>query len=160
MSKNYGESQYPTAHILALTTDGKRFIHLQSNVAREQQSNHQEQSIPNKCHQLIGVLTERKDNNKRDENNRMTICIEPRQLKTLTLGLRVENEENCVKFEDQVQGGGPMRQKIPRPANAFMLFANEWRKKLAVENPRESNKEISVRLANRGYYKFSTIIAN
>lgn len=34
----------------------------------------------------------------------------------------------------------------PRPANAFMLFANEWRKKLAAENPRESNKDISVRL--------------
>ncbi|KAJ9584428.1 hypothetical protein L9F63_021228, partial [Diploptera punctata] len=38
------------------------------------------------------------------------------------------------------------RQKIPRPPNAFMLFANEWRKKLAVEFPRESNKDISVRL--------------
>ncbi|XP_011866243.1 PREDICTED: transcription factor Sox-10-like [Vollenhovia emeryi] len=38
------------------------------------------------------------------------------------------------------------KRKIPRPANAFMLFANEWRKKLAAENPRESNKDISVRL--------------
>ncbi|KAI4491044.1 hypothetical protein M0802_010461 [Mischocyttarus mexicanus] len=38
------------------------------------------------------------------------------------------------------------KRKIPRPANAFMLFANEWRKKLASENPRESNKDISVRL--------------
>ncbi|XP_069686383.1 uncharacterized protein [Periplaneta americana] len=38
------------------------------------------------------------------------------------------------------------RQKIPRPPNAFMLFANEWRKKLAVQFPRESNKDISVRL--------------
>lgn len=37
------------------------------------------------------------------------------------------------------------KRKIPRPANAFMLFANEWRKKLAAENPRESNKDISVR---------------
>ncbi|XP_014480539.1 PREDICTED: FACT complex subunit SSRP1-like [Dinoponera quadriceps] len=34
----------------------------------------------------------------------------------------------------------------PRPANAFMLFANDWRKKIAAENPRESNKDISVRL--------------
>ncbi|XP_046980574.1 sex-determining region Y protein-like [Schistocerca americana] len=38
------------------------------------------------------------------------------------------------------------RQKIPRPPNAFMIFANEWRKKLAVNYPRESNKDISVRL--------------
>ncbi|XP_057327046.1 putative transcription factor capicua [Microplitis mediator] len=40
----------------------------------------------------------------------------------------------------------PGKAKIPRPANAFMLFANEWRRKLANENPRESNKDISVRL--------------
>ncbi|XP_026828351.1 uncharacterized protein LOC113562624 [Ooceraea biroi] len=39
-----------------------------------------------------------------------------------------------------------VKPKIPRPANAFMLFANEWRRKLAAENPRESNKDISVRL--------------
>ncbi|XP_036149462.1 uncharacterized protein LOC105831471 [Monomorium pharaonis] len=39
-----------------------------------------------------------------------------------------------------------VKRKIPRPANAFMLFANEWRRKLAAENPRESNKDISVRL--------------
>uniref|UniRef100_A0A1B6DRC3 HMG box domain-containing protein n=1 Tax=Clastoptera arizonana TaxID=38151 RepID=A0A1B6DRC3_9HEMI len=36
--------------------------------------------------------------------------------------------------------------KIPRPPNAFMIFANEWRRKLAYQNPLESNKEISVRL--------------
>ncbi|GLV35547.1 bric a brac 2 [Carabus blaptoides fortunei] len=36
--------------------------------------------------------------------------------------------------------------KIPRPPNAFMIFANEWRRKLASEHPKESNKEISVRL--------------
>lgn len=41
-----------------------------------------------------------------------------------------------------------VKRKIPRPANAFMLFANEWRKKLAAENPRESNKDISVRLVS------------
>ncbi|CAG0881812.1 unnamed protein product [Darwinula stevensoni] len=37
-------------------------------------------------------------------------------------------------------------QKIPRPPNAFMIFANEWRKNLASEYPSESNKEISIRL--------------
>ncbi|XP_044735649.1 zinc finger and BTB domain-containing protein 14-like isoform X1 [Chrysoperla carnea] len=42
---------------------------------------------------------------------------------------------------DEGKGG-----KIPRPPNAFMIFANEWRRRLATENPRESNKDISVRL--------------
>ncbi|RZC32207.1 bric-a-brac 1-like [Asbolus verrucosus] len=37
---------------------------------------------------------------------------------------------------------------IPRPPNAFMIFANQWRKKLAVEYPGDSNKDISVRLGN------------
>ncbi|EFA01747.1 protein bric-a-brac 1 [Tribolium castaneum] len=36
--------------------------------------------------------------------------------------------------------------RIPRPPNAFMIFATQWRKKLAVEHPNESNKDISVRL--------------
>lgn len=38
------------------------------------------------------------------------------------------------------------KEKIPRPPNAFMIFANEWRRKLATQHPNESNKEISVRL--------------
>ncbi|XP_054260416.1 uncharacterized protein LOC128985068 [Macrosteles quadrilineatus] len=37
-------------------------------------------------------------------------------------------------------------KKIPRPPNAFMIFANDWRKRLALQNPTESNKTISVRL--------------
>lgn len=36
-------------------------------------------------------------------------------------------------------------EKIPRPPNAFMIFANEWRKRLALQYPTESNKVISVR---------------
>ncbi|XP_066907944.1 transcription factor Sox-1b isoform X2 [Halyomorpha halys] len=36
--------------------------------------------------------------------------------------------------------------KIPRPPNAFMIYANTWRKKLAHDHPSESNKQISVRL--------------
>uniref|UniRef100_T1IJJ4 Sex-determining region Y protein n=1 Tax=Strigamia maritima TaxID=126957 RepID=T1IJJ4_STRMM len=36
--------------------------------------------------------------------------------------------------------------RIPRPPNAFMIFANEHRKILAKKFPRESNKEISCRL--------------
>ncbi len=37
-------------------------------------------------------------------------------------------------------------EKIPRPPNSFMIFANEWRRQLASQFPNESNKEISVRL--------------
>ncbi|XP_063239457.1 zinc finger and BTB domain-containing protein 22-like [Bacillus rossius redtenbacheri] len=36
--------------------------------------------------------------------------------------------------------------RIPRPPNAFMVFANEWRSKLAGKYPGETNKDISVRL--------------
>ncbi|XP_018565168.1 high mobility group protein B1-like isoform X2 [Anoplophora glabripennis] len=39
-------------------------------------------------------------------------------------------------------------EKNSRPANAFMIFANEWRKKLKVEHPDENNKAISVKLGN------------
>ncbi|XP_050308141.1 modifier of mdg4-like [Anthonomus grandis grandis] len=37
---------------------------------------------------------------------------------------------------------------IPKPPHAFMIFASEWRKKLTIENPQESTKQISVRLGN------------
>nr|XP_012139818.1 PREDICTED: uncharacterized protein LOC100878409 isoform X2 [Megachile rotundata] len=50
----------------------------------------------------------------------------------------------CI--DGRIADSNGVKRKIPRPANAFMLFANEWRKKLAAENPRESNKDISVRL--------------
>ncbi|XP_019874454.2 protein jim lovell isoform X2 [Aethina tumida] len=39
-------------------------------------------------------------------------------------------------------------EKVPRPPNAFMIFANEWRRKLAIENPNDSNKIISIKLGN------------
>ncbi|KOX81221.1 hypothetical protein WN51_00129 [Melipona quadrifasciata] len=48
----------------------------------------------------------------------------------------------CI--DDRIADSNGVKRKIPRPANAFMLFANEWRKKLAAENPRESNKDISI----------------
>ncbi|KAG5329748.1 SRY protein, partial [Acromyrmex heyeri] len=47
------------------------------------------------------------------------------------------------KLVDATSATG-VKRKIPRPANAFMLFANEWRRKLAAENPRESNKDITI----------------
>lgn len=36
--------------------------------------------------------------------------------------------------------------KIPRPPNAFILFSNKWRKKMAEQHPWETNMEISKRL--------------
>lgn len=36
--------------------------------------------------------------------------------------------------------------KIPRPPNAFILFSNKWRKKVAEQYPCETNMEISKRL--------------
>jgi hypothetical protein len=35
--------------------------------------------------------------------------------------------------------------KIRRPPNAFIIFANEWRQKLAAQYPAERNKDISIR---------------
>lgn len=47
-------------------------------------------------------------------------------------------------------GGGTARSaRIPRPPNAFMLFANEQRRLVAKQHPHESNKEISCRLGRR-----------
>ncbi|XP_035717924.1 sex-determining region Y protein-like isoform X2 [Vespa mandarinia] len=59
---------------------------------------------------------------------------------------RQEILPTLLSFDEKNNEGNSLKRKIPRPANAFMLFANEWRKKLASENPRESNKDISVRL--------------
>ena len=106
-------------------------------------------SIPD---QLIGVLTERNVNN--GTTKRQQICLEPKA----KVPRKGENS-NYVQVQVHRQipihrkhtagkssNNAPGKPKIPRPANAFMLFANEWRKKLALENPRESNKDISVRL--------------
>lgn len=56
------------------------------------------------------------------------------------------NREADKIFSPQQRTRANRSPRPPRPANAFMLFANEWRKKIAAENPRESNKDISVRL--------------
>lgn len=47
--------------------------------------------------------------------------------------------------DDKVHQENPCH-KIPRPPNAFMLYANENRKRLAQLNPQDSNKDISKRL--------------
>lgn len=40
------------------------------------------------------------------------------------------------------------KPKIPRPPNAFMLYANENRKSMAQQYPADSNKEISKKLGS------------
>ncbi|XP_015124931.1 protein bric-a-brac 2 [Diachasma alloeum] len=82
--------------------------------------------------------------------------IQPEPIPTATIKVpRPPNEETKKsKIKTKVKSrerqsviygeNGP--EKIRRPPNAFMIFANEWRRRLATENPRESNTEISVRL--------------
>ncbi|XP_033179263.1 uncharacterized protein LOC105681422 [Bombus impatiens] len=62
--------------------------------------------------------------------------------------IRPEGFPAFLCIDGRIASSNGVKRKIPRPANAFMLFANEWRKKLAAENPRESNKDISVRLVS------------
>lgn len=94
-------------------------------------------------------------------STRKPICIEPRRPRRKETGSGVANVLQIHLQRGGIEGGSVAggnigakyeaigssagKQKIPRPANAFMLFANEWRKKLAIQNPRESNKDISVR---------------
>jgi hypothetical protein len=44
--------------------------------------------------------------------------------------------------------GGKLKNevRIRRPPNTFIIFANEWRKNTAAQNPQEKNKQISERL--------------
>ncbi|KAL3281471.1 hypothetical protein HHI36_004680, partial [Cryptolaemus montrouzieri] len=54
---------------------------------------------------------------------------------------------NCfTKQDNEVQNLAV--KKIPRPPNAFMLFANANRKIMAQKHPTESNKDISKRLGS------------
>lgn len=48
--------------------------------------------------------------------------------------------------------GSGVSTKIPRPPNAFLIFANLWRRKLAISNPEENNRQISVRYKNNMYF--------
>ncbi|XP_063992380.1 protein bric-a-brac 1-like isoform X2 [Diachasmimorpha longicaudata] len=64
---------------------------------------------------------------------------EERKKKQVNTKLKSRERQTVIYGEN-----GP--EKIRRPPNAFMIFANEWRRRLASENPRESNTAISVRL--------------
>lgn len=62
---------------------------------------------------------------------------------------------HCISYEKRnpAQRIKPLKMptsgtggKIRRPPNAFIIFGNEWRQKLAAEYPEDRNKDISVRL--------------
>lgn len=115
-------------------------------------------TIPSSTDQLMSILAE---NGNGDGETRKAICIKPKPPRrrepastTVANMLQVHLQRGgiCTDGTGIIAskyagiGSSAGKQKIPRPANAFMLFANEWRKKLAIQNPRESNKDISVRL--------------
>ncbi|KAG8322872.1 hypothetical protein J6590_012861 [Homalodisca vitripennis] len=72
--------------------------------------------------------------------------------------LRVFEPRPCVEpLSYPLHSGAPLpdsalllnSKKIPRPPNAFMIFANEWRKQLAQQHPTDSNKSINKPLAKK-----------
>lgn len=97
----------------------------------------------------IGIIKERNTNvNKICK----TICVDVKSLRNRDIANNVVQVKLCdngalpvVNSSQSKVANSTTKLKIPRPPNAFMLFANEWRKKLATQNPRESNKDISVR---------------
>lgn len=83
----------------------------------------------------------------------MTINIEPSTVNAQDEGLHkgdcvddVVKEVTCSPPTPTSGDHNAKGEKIPRPPNSFMIFANEWRRQLAGQFPNESNKEISVRL--------------
>ncbi|XP_048511222.1 zinc finger protein 131-like isoform X2 [Athalia rosae] len=69
-------------------------------------------------------------------------CPSSSEVKTLRIKGRGKSSQKTIVTTEKVQ----VASKIPRPPNAFMIFANEWRRKIAFQYPNENNKEISVRL--------------
>ncbi|KAG0429825.1 hypothetical protein HPB47_023253 [Ixodes persulcatus] len=54
---------------------------------------------------------------------------------------------NVIPAQSAAPQTEPRRQaRIPRPANAFMLFAQEQRRKVAAQHPQENNKRVSTLL--------------
>lgn len=112
---------------------------------------------------LVIDLPSEDSEGKKDDSNSPGNC-EKSHMSVNKQGVRVKSKSKIkVRTESELvaadMGCGPpdplevelpkerlKGDRIPRPPNAFMIFANEWRKKLALENKTESNKQISVRL--------------
>uniref|UniRef100_A0A1B6C7J8 Sex-determining region Y protein n=1 Tax=Clastoptera arizonana TaxID=38151 RepID=A0A1B6C7J8_9HEMI len=80
-----------------------------------------------------------------------TILLTPYQKQSFTYPIKVEPGTTKVNIEQQLllvkpRSGPSLKQRIPRPPNAFMLFAHDFRRQVAYEYPKESNKDISIRL--------------
>lgn len=127
--------------VLKSNEDNERFLRLSEN----------------RC-KLIGIVTTcTKKQQKRQKKTKIYEIkqrYEPKLKNTLVINADQDVYDADVDEDDAEETEEIVQRKIPRPANAFMLFANEWRKKLAVENPGESNKDISVRLEFYFFYFF------
>ncbi|XP_026481584.1 transcription factor Sox-13-like [Ctenocephalides felis] len=76
-----------------------------------------------------------------DSTSTSTDMLEPQEQNNNTMHL-----EDAPMFRTQMSIKKTPKIRIRRAPNAFMIFSNQWRKKLANEHKEESNKNISVRL--------------
>lgn len=51
---------------------------------------------------------------------------------------KVHKDISVRVIVDSEIGSQDKKSEIPRPPNAFMIFATEWRKKIVVEHPGEA----------------------
>nr|XP_023030054.1 transcription factor SOX-9-like isoform X1 [Leptinotarsa decemlineata] len=58
--------------------------------------------------------------------------------------IKKETEERVAEYNKQIS----LKPRIPRPPNAFMIYANENRKIMSQQFPADSNKEISKKLGS------------
>ncbi|KAK6641994.1 hypothetical protein RUM44_013717 [Polyplax serrata] len=113
----------------AVLSDGFNSIQIISNDDNIGHDLLQSNSIPDGTQQSVYLMN---DNVKMLARRKCMLQPERRQ--------KAENNEYHTVIVHEPEA------KIPRPPNAFMIFANEWRKKVAHKFNNESNKDISVRL--------------
>ncbi|XP_034943823.1 uncharacterized protein [Chelonus insularis] len=155
------DDYYPTGKlkkredVITVKSSNSSYTKSEREVDSSSPSSHTSSSSSSSRKQLIVFPTENSNRVIECEQRNQQICIEskpPRKRELPSNILQMQLQRQRFTNASATNLGGKCanstlgKAKIPRPANAFMLFANEWRKKLALENPRESNKDISVRL--------------